>query len=84
MTNSATTAMHGQKEQRGEVGNRYNPCHGSRYDSSEDQSRCPPLPGPQVFSRHILSAPIPARYHPPANIQKYVGETNPALWLKDY
>jgi hypothetical protein len=24
------------------------------------------------------------RYRPLANIQKYVGETNPGLWLEDY
>jgi hypothetical protein len=37
-----------------------------------------------VFNWHILSAPIPARYRPPTNVQKSIGETNPSLWLKDY
>jgi hypothetical protein len=28
--------------------------------------------------------PIPARYHSPANIQKYTAETSLGLWLEDY
>jgi hypothetical protein len=40
--------------------------------------------GLRVFSRHFLSAPVPAWYCPAANIQKYPGETNPDLWIEDY
>lgn len=61
----------------------YNPHRGGRYDSGEDQSRRPsPLLGPHVFSREILSAPVPPRYRPLANIQKYFRKTNPGLWLE--
>ena len=62
----------------------YHPRRGRRYDSGEDRSPSPGLPGPQAFSRHILNAAFPPRYRPPTNIPKYSGETNPELWLKDY
>ena len=62
----------------------YHPRCGGRYDSSEDRSSSPGLPGPQAFSRHVLNAAFPLRYRPPTNIPKYSGETNPGLWLKDY
>ena len=62
----------------------YHPRRGRRYDSSEDQSLSPDLPGPQAFSRHILNAVFPPWYRPPTNIPKYSGETNPGLWLQDY
>ena len=44
----------------------------------------PEPPGPRVFSIDIRSARVPARYRPPANITRYVGETDPGLWLEDY
>jgi len=62
----------------------YHPRRGGRYDSSEDRSPSPGLPGPQAFGRHILNAAFPPRYRPPTNIPKYSGETNPGLWLEDY
>ena len=62
----------------------YHPHHGGRYDSGEDRSLSPGLPGPQAFAQHILDAAIPPRYRPPTNIPKYYGETNPGLWLEDY
>ena len=62
----------------------YHPRRGERYDSGEDRSLSPGLPGPQAFGRHILNAAFPPRYRPPTNIPKYSGETNPGLWLKDY
>ena len=62
----------------------YHPRRGGRYDSGEDQSPSPSLPGPQAFSRHILNAAFSPRYRPPTNIPKYSRETNPRLWLEDY
>ena len=62
----------------------YHPHHDGRYDSGEDQSLSPSLPGPRAFGRHILNAAFPPRYRPPTNISKYSGETNPGLWLEDY
>ena len=37
----------------------YHPQRGRRYDSSEDRSPSPSLPGPQAFGRHILNAAFP-------------------------
>ena len=62
----------------------YHPHHGGRYDSGEDQSPSPDLPGPQAFGRHILNAAFPPWYRPPTNVPKYTREMNPELWLKDY
>ena len=62
----------------------YHPQRSGRYDSGEDRSPSPGLPGPQAFGRHILNAAFPPRYRPPTNIPKYFGETNPRLWLEDY
>ena len=62
----------------------YHPRRGGCYDSGEDRSPSPGLPGPQAFSRHILDAAFLPRYRPPTNIPKYSGETNPGLWLEDY
>ena len=62
-------------------------CHprrGGHYDSGEDRSPSPGLPGPQAFGRHNLNATFPPRYRPPTNIPKYSGETNLGLWLEDY
>jgi hypothetical protein len=41
-------------------------------------------PSLKVFCACIRSTLFPPRYHPPANITRYAGETNPALWLEDY
>jgi hypothetical protein len=40
----------------------YHPRHGGRYDSGEDRSPSPELPGPQAFSRAIRRAPFPTRF----------------------
>jgi hypothetical protein len=84
MRDTLNARRHRQEEQRREVIHRYNPRRNSHYDSGEDRSWSPPPSRPWVFSRHILSAPVPTRYHPLTNIQKYVGEMNPGLWLEDY
>jgi len=62
----------------------YHPRRGGRYDSEEDQSPSPELPGPRVFSRAIRRAPFLARFRAPTTITKYSGETRPELWLMDY
>ena len=62
----------------------YQPHRDRCYDSGEDRSPSPGLPGPQAFGQHILNAAFPPSYRPPTNIPKYYGETNPELWLKDY
>ena len=62
----------------------YHPRRGGCYDSGEDWSPSPSLPGPQAFGRRILNAAFPPRYQPPTNILKYSREINPELWLKDY
>ena len=62
----------------------YHPRCGGRYDSGEDRSPSPGLPGPQAFGRHILNVAFPQRYRPPTSIPKYSEETNPGLWLEDY
>ena len=66
-TLDARRCAHG--DEREEASRRYHPHHGGRYDSGEDKSPSPDLPGPQAFGRHIL---------------KYSRETNPGLWLEDY
>ena len=40
----------------------YHPHRSGRYDSGEDRSPSPDLPGPQAFARHILNAAFPPRY----------------------
>jgi hypothetical protein len=62
----------------------YHPRRGGRYDSEEDRSPSPELPGPRVFSRAIRRAPFPTRFRAPTTITKYPGETRPKLWLADY
>jgi hypothetical protein len=62
----------------------YHPRRGGRYDSGEDRSPSPELPGPQAFSRAIRRAPFPTRFRTPTTITKYSGETRPKLWLTDY
>ena len=75
---------HAHGDEREEASHGYHPRHGGRYDSSEDQSLSPDLPGPQAFCRHILNATFPPWYQSPTNIPKYSREMNPKLWLKDY
>jgi hypothetical protein len=58
----------------------YHPRRGRQYDSEEDRSPSPEPPSPRVFSEAIRRA----RFHQPANIIKYSGETNPDMWLADY
>ena len=79
---NARRRTHG--DAREEASHGYHPHRGGRYDSGEDRSLSPGLPGPQAFSRHILNAAFPPRYRPPTNILKYSRETNPRLWLEDY
>ena len=62
----------------------YHPRRGGHYDSEEDRSPSPELPGPRVFSRAIRRAPFSARFRAPTTITKYSGETRPELWLADY
>jgi hypothetical protein len=62
----------------------YHTRRGGRYDSGEDRSPSPKLPGPQAFSRAIRWAPFPTRFRTPTTITKYSGETRPELWLADY
>ena len=62
----------------------YHPHRSGRYDSEEDRSPSPELPGPRVFSRAIRAAHFPARFRQLANLVKYSSETNPKLWLADY
>jgi hypothetical protein len=62
----------------------YHPRRGGRYDSGEDRSPSPELPGPQAFSRAIRRASFPPRFRAPTTITKYSGETRPELWLADY
>jgi hypothetical protein len=62
----------------------YHPRRGGRYDSEEDRSPLPELPGPRAFSRAIRRASFLARFQVPTTITKYSGETRPELWLADY
>jgi hypothetical protein len=47
-------------------------------------STSPKPPGPRVFSEAIHTAKFLPRFRQPANLTKYLGETNPELWLADY
>jgi hypothetical protein len=62
----------------------YHPRRGGRYDSEEDRSPSPELPGSRVFSRAIQRASFSARFRAPTTITKYSGEMKPELWLADY
>ena len=73
---------HAHGDEREEASRSYHPHRGRRYDSGEDRSSSPNLPGPQAFGRHIINAVFPPRYRPLTNILKYSGETNPGLWLE--
>ena len=50
----------------------------------DNQSPSPGGSGPRAFSQCIRRAPFPQCFRPPANITKYIGETNPGIWLKDF
>jgi hypothetical protein len=62
----------------------YHPRRGGRYDSEEDWSPSPELPGSRVFSRAIRRASFPTRFRAPTTITKYSGEARSELWLADY
>jgi hypothetical protein len=62
----------------------YHPRRGGRYDNREDLSPTPEPPGTRVFSREIRTASLPQRFCQPTSIDKYMGETNPRVWLNDY
>ena len=53
-TLNARRCAHGDPREGASRG--YHPRRGGRYDSSEDRSPSPSLPGPQAFGRHILNA----------------------------
>jgi hypothetical protein len=62
----------------------YHPWHGGRYDSGEDRSPSPELPGSQAFSRAIRRVSFPTQFRAPTKITKYSEETRLELWLADY
>jgi hypothetical protein len=62
----------------------YHPWRGGRYDNCEDHSSTPEPPGTRVFSREIRTASFPQRFLQPTSIDKYIGETDPRVWLNDY
>jgi hypothetical protein len=62
----------------------YHPRRGGRYDSREDRSPTPEPPGTRVFSWEIRTASFPQRFRQPTSIDKYMGETEPRVWLNDY
>jgi hypothetical protein len=62
----------------------YHPRRGGRYDSREDRSPTSEPPGTRVFSREIRMANFPQRFRQPTTITKYIGETDPRVWLNDY
>jgi hypothetical protein len=61
----------------------YHPRRGGRYDSWEDRTPTPEPPGTRVFSREIRTASFPQRFRQPTSIDKYNGETDPRVWLKE-
>jgi hypothetical protein len=62
----------------------YHPRWGGFYDSREVRSPTPEPPGTRVFSREIRTTSFPQRFRQPTSIDKYTGETDPRVWLKDY
>jgi hypothetical protein len=72
----------GNAEMRAVVG--YYPRRGGRYDSCEDRSPKPEPPGTRVFSREIRTMSFPHRFRQPTSTDKYMGETDPRVWLNDY
>jgi hypothetical protein len=80
--NIINTQRTGNSEARAAAG--YHPRRSGRYDSREDRSPTPEPPGTRVFSREILTASFPQRFHQHTSIDKYTGETDPRVWLNDY
>jgi hypothetical protein len=72
----------GNTETRAVVG--YHPWRGRRYDSREDRSPTPEPLGTRMLIREIRTASFPQRYRQPTSIDKYMGETDPRVWLNDY
>jgi hypothetical protein len=62
----------------------YHPWRGGRYNSREDRSPTLEPPGTRVLSREIRTASFPQHFRQPTSIDKYMGETDPRLWLNDY
>jgi len=65
-------------------GRKYTPRRGGRFDPEHDRGESPEPPGTRVFSREIRTAPFPPRFRQPTTLVKYLGETDPAVWLNDY
>ena len=63
---------------------KYAPRRGGRIDPEHDRGLSPEPPGTRVISREIRTAPFPPRFRQPTTLVKYMGETDPALWLNDY
>jgi hypothetical protein len=72
----------GNTETRATAG--YHPRRGGRYDSREDRSPTPEPLGTRVFNREIRTTSFPQRFRQPTSIVKYIGETDPRVWLNDY
>ena len=47
----------------------------------DDRSPSPEGPGPRAFGWRIRRAPFPQRFQ---HLAKYIGETNPGIWLEDF
>ena len=84
MRDTLDSRRHAHGDVREGASHGYHPHRGGRYDSGEDRSPSPSLPGPQAFGRHILNAAFPPRYRPPTQHPEVLWETNPRLWLEDY
>ena len=65
-------------------GMKYTPRQGGRFDAEHDRGVSPEPPGTRVFSREIRTAPFPPRFRQPTTLVKYLGETDPTVWLNDY
>ena len=65
-------------------GKKYTPRRGERFDPEHDRGESPEPPGTRVFSREIRTASFPPRFRQPTTLVKYLGETDPAVWLNDY
>jgi hypothetical protein len=72
----------GDAEARATTG--YHPRRGGRYESREDHSPTPKPLGARVFSLEICMAIFLQRFCQPTSIDKYMGETDPRVWLNDY
>jgi hypothetical protein len=72
--NTLNAHRHGWEDEREKAAHSYHPRRGGHCDSTKDRSPSPPLSGPQVFGRHILSVAFPPRYRPPMNIPNTPGK----------